>query len=91
MATIYVRKDEWLNVANWVYDHFDRCNGLTFFPAETETSYSWTPYQEITKEEYERRLKEFPKLDFNKLRDYEDTDQTTGAKEFACAGGACDL
>ena len=91
-CTVYVGKDEWLSTANWVYDHFEKLNGLSFFPKEEEKSaYEWTPYQEISEEEYDRLVNNFPKVDFSCLPDYENTDQTTGAKELACAGGACEI
>lgn len=91
-CTVYVGKDEWLTTANWVYDHFEKLNGLSFFPREEgKNAYAWTPYQEISEEEYNRLTDNFPDVDFSRLPDYENTDQTTGAKELACAGGACEL
>jgi ribonucleotide reductase alpha subunit len=91
-ATIYVDQDEWLSVANWVYDHFEHVNGLTFFPKqENESNYEWTPFQEIKKDEYEALLEKFPRIDYTKLSRFETEDNTIGAKEFACAGGKCDI
>ena len=89
-ATIYVDKNEWLSVANWVYDHFDRVNGLTFFPKmEDDNLYEWTPFQEIQQDEYEELAEKFPEIDYSKLSEYEKSDMGEGAKELACAGGAC--
>ena len=31
-ATIYVRDNEWEEVGNWVYEHFDEITGLSFLP-----------------------------------------------------------
>src|SRR3989339_1697075 len=45
----------------------------------------------ITKEEYERRAKSIGKIDFSKLSQYEAADNTTGAKEFACVSGVCEI
>ncbi len=45
----------------------------------------------ITKEEYERRSKSIGKIDFSKLSQYEAADNTTGAKEFACVAGVCEI
>ena len=91
-ATVYVDQHEWLSVANWVYDHFDRVNGLTFFPKmEHDNLYEWTPFQEIQQDEYEALAEKFPTIDYEQLSNYEKSDQGDGAKELACAGGACEL
>jgi ribonucleoside-triphosphate reductase (thioredoxin) len=91
-CTIYVRKHEWLSVASWVFDNFKNVNGLSFFPAdESEQTYPWLPYVQIDKDEYERRLGEFPEIDFEQLPQFEKFDSGEGAKELACSGGACDV
>ncbi|MDO8557043.1 MAG: ATP cone domain-containing protein [Candidatus Jorgensenbacteria bacterium] len=87
-VTIYVSDDEWIEVANFVYHNWDIVGGLSFLPREDHV-YQLAPYEEITKEEYEKRLKELGVLDFSKLMAYERDDQTTGAKEVACVSGAC--
>jgi ribonucleoside-triphosphate reductase (thioredoxin) len=90
--TIYVSEDEWLQVGNWLYEHWDSLGGLSFLPKNNHV-YPLAPYEEVSKEEYERRQREFPDLDWAKLIRYEGgVDNTTTAKEFACvAGGACDI
>jgi ribonucleoside-diphosphate reductase alpha chain len=91
-CTIYVANNEWLEVANWVYDNFDRVNGLSFFPKENGNhKYDYLPFEEISEDDYHKRLESFPEIDFSKLPDYESIDNTTGAKELACAGGACEI
>lgn len=89
-CTIYVRDDEWLKVGAWVYDHWDDVVGVAFLPYDGGR-YKLAPYEEITKEEYERRLKEFPVLDWSQLSKYEVEDTTVGAQTFACAGDKCEL
>ncbi|PIP87067.1 ribonucleoside-triphosphate reductase [Candidatus Campbellbacteria bacterium CG22_combo_CG10-13_8_21_14_all_36_13] len=89
-ATVYVGPDEWLAVANFVYENWDIVGGLSFLP-RNEHVYQLAPYEEITKEEFERRSAELSKLDFSKLVIYELDDQTIGAKELACVGGACEI
>ena len=89
-ATIYVGPDEWLAVGNFVYENWDWIGGLAFLP-RSEHVYQLAPYEEITKEEYERRTRVIGKIDFSKLSQYEATDNTTGAKEFACVSGVCEL
>ncbi len=89
-VTIYVNDSEWLSVANFVYENWDIVGGLSFLPRNNHV-YQLAPYEEITKEEYERRVKELGHLDFSKLVTYEQQDRTNGAKELACVGGVCEI
>jgi len=89
-ATVYVGADEWLSVANFIYENWDIVGGLSFLPRNNHV-YQLAPYQEITKEEFDRRSSELKKLDFSKLVLYEIEDNTIGAKELACVGGACEI
>jgi ribonucleoside-diphosphate reductase alpha chain len=89
-ATIYVGDDEWIAVADFVYKNWDIIGGLSFLPRSNHV-YQLAPYEEITKEEYERRMKMLGHIDFSKLMIYEKSDQTTGAKEAACVGGTCEI
>ena len=88
-VTIYSSDDEWLGIANFVYENWDIVGGLSFLPRNDHV-YQLAPYEEITKEEYERRVGELGVIDFSRLVIYEQQDQTTGAKELACAGGVCE-
>ena len=89
-ATIYISPDEWITVGNFVYENWDWIGGLSFLP-RSEHVYQLAPYEAITKEEYERRAKAIGKIDFSKLSQYEVADNTTGAKEFACVSGVCEI
>lgn len=89
-CTIYIKEDEWLDVGAWVYRNWDIIGGLSFLPYDGGV-YQLAPYEEITKEEYEKLVSEFPKLDFNELSKYEKSDQTQGSSEYACVGGSCEL
>lgn len=89
-VTIYASDDEWLKIANFVYENWDIVGGLSFLPRNDHV-YQLAPYEAISKEEYEERVKALGALDFSRLVAYERDDQTTGAKELACAGGICEL
>lgn len=88
--TVYVREDEWLRVGSWVYDHWDDISGVSFLPFDGG-HYEQAPYQECTKEEYDRAIKDFPRLDCSKLADFENDDNTSGSKSYACTSGSCDI
>ena len=88
-VTISVRDEEWLEVGAWVYKHFDEISGISFLP-HSDHSYVQAPYQECTKEEYIKLLKETPKsIDFKEL--IEDDDMTEGAQTMACVGNSCEV
>ena len=89
-VTIYVGNDEWIKVANFIYENWDIVGGLSFLP-RSEHVYQLAPYEEISKEEYEKRVKEIKHIDFSKLIYYEQEDNTLGAKEFACVSGVCSI
>jgi len=89
-VTIYVGNDEWIKVANFIYENWDIVGGLSFLP-RSEHVYQLAPYEEISKEEYEKRIKEIKHIDFSKLVYYEQEDNTVGAKEFACVSGVCSI
>jgi ribonucleoside-diphosphate reductase alpha chain len=89
-VTIYVRDEEWMRVGAWVYDHFDELVGVAFLPYENH-KYEQAPFEEITKEQYDKMVEEFPEIDYTQLSRYELEDGTMGAKELACVGGACEI
>lgn len=90
-VTISVKDTEWLDVAAWVYSHFDEMSGVSFLPY-TEHTYRQAPYQECTAKEYEDIKLIMPKeLDWDKLKQYETEDFTIGSQEYACVGASCEI
>lgn len=88
--TITVEENEWLKVGAYVYEKFDEICGVSFLPKSNHV-YPLAPYEAIDKATYEEMLAKMPEIDFSNLYKYEDRDETTGARELACAGGACEL
>ena len=89
-VTIYVKEEEWVEVAAWVYRNWDIVGGITFLPYDGGV-YPLAPYEEISAEKFTELSTSFPKLDFDALPQFERYDCTEGSREFACAGGACEL
>jgi len=91
-ATIYLREQDWLPVASWVYQNFDDISGVSFYPYD-ENEYQQPVYQEVSKGKFQEAVAQMPKeIDFHGLlKEYEKDDETTGAREYACVGGACEL
>ena len=90
-VTISVKEDEWVEVAAWVYDHFDSISGISFLPF-SEHTYRQAPYQDCTEEEYKETVKTMPKnVDWAKLSKYESQDYTIASQEMACTAGGCEI
>ncbi len=89
-VTISIGEDEWVGVANWLYENWEMIGGLSFLP-RSDHAYRLAPYEAITKEKYEELAKAFENLDYSKLVTYELKDETEQAKELACAGGTCEI
>jgi ribonucleoside-diphosphate reductase alpha chain len=79
-----------MDVGAWVWKNFDILSGVSFLP-HSDHSYQQAPYQEITREEYERLSASMPLIDWDKLSEYETDDQTTGQQQLACVAGVCEM
>lgn len=88
--TVYVRENEWLDVAAWVYKNFDCVNGISFLP-HSEHNYEQAPYQPITEEQYEKFASEFPVIEWDEFKTVELEDNGKGAQTLACSGNVCEL
>ena len=89
-VTISVKDSEWMDVGAFVYKHFDEMSGVSFLPYDGG-SYQQAPYQECSKEDYEKALGVMPEsVDWTKLSDYEKEDNTSGMQTFACVG-SCEI
>jgi len=89
-VTILVSSNEWIEVANWVYNNWDIIGGVSFLPRE-EHNYILAPYEEITEEKYNEMLQTLPQVDFSQILLYEQEDETEGHRELACVSGVCEL
>jgi ribonucleoside-triphosphate reductase len=90
--TVSVKEDEWMEVGAWVYKNFDEVSGISFLP-HSEHSYKQAPYQEVSKEEYERLVSKMPKnIRWEDLSFYETEDGTSPSATLACSSdGNCEL
>lgn len=67
--------NEWVGVANWVYENWDIIGGLSFLP-RTNHVYELAPYEEINEKRYEELLEKYKNMDFLRLFTYEKQDET---------------
>jgi ribonucleoside-diphosphate reductase alpha chain len=85
-ATVSIREHEWDAVGNWMWENKDFYNGLSVLNYDGG-SYKQSPFEDITKEEYERLMSTLHEIDLKNVVEYDDN--TELAQEAACAGGAC--
>lgn len=89
-TTIYVGENEWLDVGYWVYKNWDIIGGLSFLPRD-DSVYRLAPFEEISKERCNELKDDLPRVNFAELMFYEEDDNTSGAKTYACVGDSCDV
>ena len=90
-VTINVKSDEWFEVGAFVYKHFDEMSGVSFLPFNEHT-YQQAPYQECGKTDYTALKSLMPKnIDWSKLSEYENEDNTAGSQTLACSGDSCEI
>jgi len=89
--TIYYTDDEYLQVAQWIWDNFDICSGISLLPYSDHV-YQQAPYEEIDEEKYKKLVAEMPQnINWEDLAQLETEDNTVGSQELACVGGACEI
>ena len=90
-VTINVKSEEWLEVGAFVYKHFDEMSGVSFLPFNEHT-YQQAPYQDCDEATYQEMLDTMPKrIDWSKLSEYENEDNTSGSQTLACSGDSCEI
>lgn len=94
--TITVKPNEWEEVEDFVYNHWDDMLGVTFLELNS-TYYPLMPYEECTKEEYEELKSKMKEFDPVLLNEKELSTRNMG-KEFeilddreSCASGVCPI
>jgi ribonucleoside-diphosphate reductase alpha chain len=85
-ATVSIRDSDWQAVGEWMWENKASYNGLSVLPYDNG-SYSQAPFEDITKEEFERLEKSLREIDLSCV--FEPDDATDLQAEAACAGGAC--
>jgi ribonucleoside-diphosphate reductase alpha chain len=89
-VTISGGDDEWIAVANWVYENWDIVGGLSFLPRENHV-YQLAPYEAIDEKRYKELAAQMAHIDFSKIVTYEKVNETDLKKELACVAGVCEI
>jgi ribonucleoside-diphosphate reductase alpha chain len=89
-VTVSVKPEEWAEVGDWVYEHFDLITGISFLPYSDHV-YKQAPFQTVDEFTYRQALSAMPEeLHWDWLPVYEQEDTTTGSQTLACTAGQCD-
>ena len=96
-STVYVKEDEWELFGERLMQSKEFM-ALSFLPLDLNQDTSGFPYlplEEITEQEYIRRKSIENDVDWNNIKNYYkdnvNTDDTNQKRDFACAGGACEI
>jgi ribonucleoside-diphosphate reductase alpha chain len=87
-ATISLKEEDWDLAGDWMWKNRDHYNGLAVLPYDGGT-YTQAPFEDITKDEYNKMVKSLMDIDLSKI--VEENDETNLTGELACAGGACEV
>ena len=87
-ATISLKPEEWELAGEWMWTNREFYNGLSVLPYDGG-SYTQAPFEDCTKETYEKMMKSLTSVDLSNV--IELSDETDLSGELACAGGACEI
>jgi ribonucleoside-diphosphate reductase alpha chain len=87
-ATVSLKADEWELAGEWMYENREHYNGLSVLPYSDHT-YKQAPFEDCTKEEYERLFQSLTNIDLSKVIELDDN--TELSENLACSGGNCEL
>ncbi len=88
--TVHVRENEWEDVEQWVWDHWDDVVALSFLSYD-DSFYELLPYEEIDRAEYERRKAEMPPFNPALLCRYEHEEAELDIGASDCVNGVCPI
>jgi ribonucleoside-diphosphate reductase alpha chain/ribonucleoside-triphosphate reductase len=88
--TIHVRDDEWDAVEEWVFEHWDDTVALSFLSFD-DSFYELLPYEEISREEYERRAAAMKPFIPSLISKYEKEEVEYDLGNEGCETGVCPI
>jgi ribonucleoside-diphosphate reductase alpha chain len=87
-CTVSIKDDEWSAVGDWMWNNREYYTGISVIPYNGG-SYKQAPFEDCTKEVYDKMFSYLKKLDLSQI--IEDEDNTSLKEQVACAGGACEI
>lgn len=87
-ATVSLKPEDWELAGEWMWENRDYYNGLSVLPYSDHT-YKQSPFEDCTKEEFEKMYKSLTNLDLTKVIEIQDETNLSG--ELACSSGGCEI
>jgi ribonucleoside-triphosphate reductase len=87
-ATISLKPEDWELAGEWMWTNREFYNGLSVLPYDGG-SYIQAPFEDCTKETYDRMMASLKSVDLSKI--VEMTDETDLSGELACSGNSCEV
>lgn len=85
-CTIYYTKNELPRIKRWLKENYNTCVKTVSFLLHSEHGFDQAPLEEITKEEYDRRVKSVKSIDSVEIRESDISEDQIG-----CEGGVCPI
>ena len=87
-ATVSLKANEWDKAGKWMWENRKHYNGLSVLPYDGGT-YKQAPFEDITEQEYNDRLKHLVNVNLTNIIEVED--ETDLAGEIACGADGCEI
>ena len=82
-VTVYYHLEELPEIKEWMKKNYEKSLKTVSFLLHSEHGFEQAPYEEISKEEYEKRI--------SKLKEIKNVQSGDNLSELECAGGACPI
>src|SRR5699024_6779372 len=89
-CTISVKEGEWDRLSDWMWENRDHYNGISVLPFFGAEAYPQMPFEDCTKEEYERLLPFLSGINVDLVKELDGSGVDLSA-ELACSGGLCEI
>jgi ribonucleoside-diphosphate reductase alpha chain/ribonucleoside-triphosphate reductase len=88
--TVHVQNNEWEEVEEWLWNNWDDVVAVSFVSLD-DSFYAQMPYEEITKKEYDKRVKEMKPFIPSLISKYEKEETEIDVGDESCSKGACPI
>lgn len=87
-ATVSVKEEEWDILKKWMWENRFNYSGISTLKFDNH-KYVQTPFESITKKQYENMFSKLKDIDLSKIIETEDNTDLQG--ELACSGDSCEI
>jgi ribonucleoside-triphosphate reductase len=87
-TTVTIKPDEWQEVGEWMWENRDNFTALSVLPFDGG-SYIQAPFEDITEEEYNERVKILHNINLDDVVEFSDDTNLQG--EAACSSNGCEV